>query len=120
MELRFKNRPACWAVLEPIFAARPTAEWMEILEAHSVPAGPIYTVDEVFEDPQVQHSGIVQKVDHPARGEVSLIGQPVTLSRTPAKLACASPDAGEHSDEILSEFGFTGGELGVLRASDVI
>ncbi|MEM1299003.1 MAG: CoA transferase [Pseudomonadota bacterium] len=120
MELRFENRPACWAALKPIFAARSTAEWMKILETHSVPAGPIYNVDEVFEDPQVQHSGIVQCVDHHARGEVKLIGQPVTLSRTPARLETASPDAGEHTNEVLAEFGFSPEEISGLRDADAI
>ena len=120
MQLRYHNRPECWAEIEPIFATRTTAEWVALLEAHSVPAGPIYKVDEVFEDPQVQHTGIVQTVDHPARGEVRLIGQPVTLSRTPAQLASASPDAGEHSDEVLSEFGFSPEEVAELRAAEAI
>ncbi|MEO1491349.1 MAG: CaiB/BaiF CoA-transferase family protein [Pseudomonadota bacterium] len=120
MELRYANRPACWAVLEPIFATRTTAAWMDVLEAHSVPAGPIYTVDEVFEDPQVKHSGIVQSVEHHARGKVDLVGQPVTLSRTPAQLSCASPDPGEHSDEVLAEFGFSTGEICALRGADVL
>jgi crotonobetainyl-CoA:carnitine CoA-transferase CaiB-like acyl-CoA transferase len=107
-------------MLKPLFAQRTTADWMEILEAHSVPAGPIYEVNEVFEDPQVVHSGIVQVVNHHARGEVRLVGQPVTLSRTPARLASASPDAGEHSDEVLTEFGFTQDEISALREKGAV
>ena len=119
-EDRYRNRPACWELLRPIFAAKTSAEWLEILEEHGVPVGPIYHVDEMFADPQVRHLGIAQTVTHHARGEVELIGQPVTLSRTPAALDVAAPDAGEHTDEILAEFGLTAGEIEKLRAGGAI
>ena len=111
---------ACWAVLKPIFAEKTTAEWLQILEAHGVPAGPIYTVDEMFGDPQVRHTGIVQSVDHYARGETQLVGQPINLSRTPAALDTAAPDAGEHSDEVLTGLGISADEIAALREAGVI
>jgi crotonobetainyl-CoA:carnitine CoA-transferase CaiB-like acyl-CoA transferase len=117
---RFRNRPQIWELLAPIFAARSTAEWLEILESHGVPVGPIYHVDEMFADPQVRHTGIAQTVTHHARGEIELIGQPVTLSRTPAALETASPDAGEHTDEVLAEYGFSAAEIAGLRAAGAI
>lgn len=120
MELRYRNRPACWAALKPIFAEKTTAEWMAIMEENSVPAGPIYTIDEMFEDSQVVHSGIVQNVTHPVRGEISLIGQPVTLSRTPATLDTAAPDAGADTDEVLAGFGLTAEEVTALRAAGAV
>ncbi len=120
LENRYQNREVCWALLAPIFAKKTTAEWLEVLEAHGVPAGPIYTVDEMFDDPQVRHTGIVQSVTHHARGETQLIGQPITLSRTPAALDAAAPDAGEHSDEILGELGLTATEIAALREAGVI
>ena len=120
MEDRYQNRARCWDVLGPIFAGKTTAQWMEILERHSVPAGPIYDVDEMFADPQVRHLGIAQTVTHHARGEVSLIGEPVTLSRTPATLDTAAPDAGEHTDEVLAEFGLSPAEIAGLRAVGAI
>ncbi len=120
MEIRYRNRPLVWDTLSPIFAEKTTAEWMEIMEKNSVPAGPIYTVDEMFEDPQVVHSGIVQSATHPVRGETRLIGQAVSLSRTPASIDVSAPDAGEHNDEVLAEFGFTADEIGSLRASGAL
>jgi len=120
LEARFDNRAACWALLAPIFAERTTADWLDLMEAHSVPAGPIYTVDEMFDDPQVRHTGIVQSVDHHARGKTQLVGQPVTLSRTPAAVETSAPDAGEHSDEILADLGLSAAEIAALREAGVI
>ncbi|MEL7467771.1 MAG: CoA transferase [Pseudomonadota bacterium] len=120
MEDRYRNRAACWDLLAPIFAVKTTPEWLEIMEAHGVPAGPIYSVDEMFADAHVQHTGIAQTVRHHARGETTLIGQPVTLSRTPASLETSAPDLGEHSVEVLMEFGLETDEIAALREAGTI
>ena len=120
MQDRYRNRPACWAALEPIFAERTTLEWLDLLETHGVPAGPIYDPGEMFDDPQVVHTGIVETVTHPARGETRLIGQPVTLSRTPASLDTAAPDVGADTDEVLLEFGFNTEEITQFRSSGAV
>jgi crotonobetainyl-CoA:carnitine CoA-transferase CaiB-like acyl-CoA transferase len=117
---RYRNRSECWTVLKPIFAAKSTVEWLDLLESFSVPAGPIYRVDEMFADPHVRHIGIAQTVHHHARGDTQLIGQPVNLSRTPATLDTSAPDAGEHTDEVLAEFGLTPEEVAVLRDAGAI
>lgn len=120
MEDRYKNRPACWAALEPVFAERSTLDWLDLLEEHGVPAGPIYTPGEMFDDTQVAHTGIAQAVTHHARGETQLLGQPVTLSRTPASLQVAAPDAGQETDEVLAEFGLSADEIAKLLGDGVI
>ena len=117
---RLENRPEVWAILRPIFAENSSAEWLDLLEQIDVPAGPIYKVDEMFEDPQVRHLGIAQSVLHPARGETRLIGQPLVLSRTPASLDTASPDPGEHTDEILADLGLGQVLIAELRAKRVV
>ena len=117
---RYRNRPQCWEALKPIFATRTSAEWLDLLERHGVPAGPIYHIDEMFADEQVHHLGIAQTVSHHARGDVRLIGQPVTLSRTPAALEAAAPDAGAHTDEVLAEFGLDAEEIRRLRESGAV
>lgn len=95
-------------------------EWVCALDKCSVPVGPIYHMDEMFADPQVKHSGFTQKVQHSKRGEISLIGQPVALSRTPAQISIASPDAGEHSDLILTELGYNAAQIGHLREGNIV
>ena len=100
--------------------ARGNREWIEILNRAGVPCGPIYRVDQVFADPQVKHLGVAQSVRHPVRGDIELVGQAVSLSRTPSKLKTAAPDRGDHTDEVLREFGFADDQIESLRDRGVI
>src|SRR3989440_3788271 len=77
---RSKNRDGLNAVLETYFVERPSAEWVEKLNAAGVPCGPIHSIDQVFADPQVQHLGIVQRME-----SLRVVGQPMTLGRTPSR-----------------------------------
>ena len=117
---RTTNRAEIWGFLRPIFATKTTTEWIDLLDGCGVPAGPIYTMEEVFDDPQVQHLGMAQSVEHPVRGNVRLVAQPVDLSRTPASIVSATPDAGEHTDEILNEFGISADRIASLRSNGAI
>jgi crotonobetainyl-CoA:carnitine CoA-transferase CaiB-like acyl-CoA transferase len=117
---RLERRSDLWLILAPIFAQRTTTEWVEALENVGVPAGPIYKMNEVFDDPQVRHSGIATTVHHPARGDTKLIGQPVKLSRTPASIYVSAPDAGEHSVTVLTELGLSAKEIADLRNRNII
>ena len=85
-----------------------------------MPAGPIYSVDAVFDDPQVQHLGIAQPVSHPAIGDIRVVGQPVSLSRTPSSIATPTPDAGDHNLEILTALGFDETAIAGLKAEGAI
>ena len=86
--------------------AQTTAYWVDYLLEHGVPCGPIYTMDQVFDDPQVQHIGATVKVHHPILGEITLLNQGIQLSRTPANMKSSSPLKGQHNDEILEELGY--------------
>ncbi len=88
---RLANRPRLKGVLDQIFASETSQVWLDRLEGHGVPAGPIYRMNEVFDDPQVRHLAIAQPVMHPVRGEIRLVGEPVTLSRTPASIVSPLP-----------------------------
>ncbi|TFL16527.1 CaiB/BaiF CoA transferase family protein [Jannaschia formosa] len=119
-EARSERRSEVWDMLAPVFAERTTADWVEALEAASVPAGPIYRMDEVFADAQVRHLGMAAAVQHPVRGETRLVAQPVHLSRTPAAIHVSAPDAGAHSDAILADLGLSEDEIAALRDKAVI
>ena len=117
---RSQNRKALNAAIEAITVGRDSADWIEQLNKAGVPAGPIYAMDQVFADPQVRHLGLAQPVEHPSLGHLELVGQAVTLSRTPSRLATASPDPGEHTDAILRELGYSGPDIADLRDRRVI
>jgi crotonobetainyl-CoA:carnitine CoA-transferase CaiB-like acyl-CoA transferase len=119
-KLRSDNRKALNAAIEAITEKHDSAEWIERFNKAGVPAGPIYAMDQVFADPQVRHLGIAQPVDHPTLGRLELVGQAVTLSRTPSRLRTASPEPGEHSDQILRELGYSDGDIAGLRERRVV
>src|SRR3954447_7012993 len=119
-KLRSDNRKALNATIEEITQTRDSAEWIERLNTAGVPSGPIYSIDQVFADPQVRHIGIAQPVEHPALENVELVGQAVTLSRTRSRLRTASPEAGEHTNQILRELGYGYSDLAGLRQRGVI
>ena len=117
---RTRNRPQIKALIAPIFATRTSADWLERLEAEGVPAGPIYRVDEVFADPQVQHLGIAVPLKDVERGDVRVVGQPIVMSRTPAGVVSGVPEQGEHTRDILKEFGYSETEIARLRDRKIV
>jgi crotonobetainyl-CoA:carnitine CoA-transferase CaiB-like acyl-CoA transferase len=118
--LRSQNRVALNAAIEAVTVTRDSADWIERFNAAGVPAGPIYAMDQVFADPQVKHLGIAQPVKHSTLGQMELVGQAVTLSRTPSRLASASPEAGEHTDAILRDLGYSNSDIAGLRERHVV
>jgi formyl-CoA transferase len=120
-QLRSKNRKACNADIDRYLAGRTSAEWIEILNKAGVPCGPIYSVDQVFADPQVEHLGMDWSIEtHDERGTLHVVAQPVSLSRTPSQLAAAPPQLGEHTDAVLAEFGFSADEIEQLKQAKVL
>jgi formyl-CoA transferase len=100
--------------------ADTSAAWVDRLNAAGVPCGPILRMDEVFADPQVRHLGAAASVEHPRLGPLSLLNQAVRMSRTPASLATATPERGEHTDEVLRELGLDDAAIGALRRDRVV
>jgi len=118
--LRSKNRDALNAEINEYTVRRTSAEWIERLNEAGVPCGPIYSIDQMFADPQVKHLGIAQSVKTKNKTEMTMVGQPVTLSRTPSRLALAPPSLGEHTTAVLREFGFSAKDIAALRAAQAI
>ena len=117
---RSTNRHTLNAALEAVTRTRTSAEWVETLEREGVPCGPIYAMDQVFADPQVQHLRMAQAVPHPQLGDIALVGQAIKLSRTPAELKTAAAALGEHTDQVLAELGRTPEEIAALHAEGVV
>ncbi|MEO7727119.1 MAG: CaiB/BaiF CoA-transferase family protein [Burkholderiales bacterium] len=119
-ELRSQNRAACNRALCEFTVTRSSSEWLMVFEPAGVAAGPIYKMDEVFADPQVRHLHMAVSVRHPALGDVELVGQPFTLTRTPSELRSTPPACGEHTDEILRELGYHDEQITDLRKRLVV
>ena len=115
-----KNRDACNAAIEARLAGKTSAEWIDIFNAAGVPCGPIYSIDQVFADVQVKHLGIAQNATRPDGKEQTFVGQPFALSRTPSKIVATPPEAGQHTDEVLKEFGFADNEMAELHATNAV
>ena len=118
-EARRQNRDALNAHIESYTVARTSAEWVERLNEDGVPCGPIYSIDQVFADPQVRHLGIVREIATSDR-TLRVVGQPVSLSRTPSAVVSPPPARGEHTAEVLREFGFGDTEIERLRTEKII
>ena len=117
---RSKNRDALNAALSEYTEKLSTTALVDLMNEAGVPTGPIYTIDQVFADPQVNHLGIAQPVTHPELGPINLVGQPFTLSRTPGTLRTPTPERGEHTRDVLAELGLSGEEIAALQARNVI
>jgi formyl-CoA transferase len=117
---RSKNRDALNAAISVCTAKRSTEEWVNDLNAAGVPCGPIYSVDQMFADAQVQHLGLAQDVPNDQDRKITLVGQPFTLSRTPSHMAARPPEVGEQTEELLTEFGFSADEISTLKEAKVV
>jgi len=119
-EARSKNRDALGVEIDSYLTGETSAEWVDRLNKAGVPCGPIYSIDRVFADPQVQHLGIVQSVTMKDKSKMRLLGQPVGLSRTPSRLVARPPDLGEHTNAILKEFGFSARDIAALHKAKAL
>jgi crotonobetainyl-CoA:carnitine CoA-transferase CaiB-like acyl-CoA transferase len=117
---RSKNRKALNAEINKLTEKKSSETWVKEFNAAGVPCGPIYSIDQMFGDAQVKHLGMAQDVPNPEGRHIRLVGQPVTLSRTPSKMAARPPEFGEHTEEVLTEFGFGADEIADLRKRKVV
>jgi crotonobetainyl-CoA:carnitine CoA-transferase CaiB-like acyl-CoA transferase len=119
-DLRSKNRDALNAAIEAKTVGKTSAQWIDIFNKAGVPCGPIYSIDQMFADPQVKHLGIAQSAMRPDGKAQTFVGQPVALSRTHSKIVATPPSQGQHTDEVLKEFGFADQEITELHKAKVV
>ena len=117
---RSKNRDALNAAIGKLTEKKSTNTWVKELNEAGVPCGPIYSIDQMFDDAQVKHLGIAQHVPNDENRHIQLVGQPVMLSRTPSSMAARPPEFGEQTEEVLAEFGFGKDEIAELRQRKVV
>jgi len=117
---RSENRKALNAEIDIYTAKKSSAEWIDIFNKAGVPCGPIYSIDQVFADPQVKHLGIAQSVRKKDKSTLNVVAQPVLLSRTKSRIAAPPPELGQHTNEVLKEFGFSAKQIAALRKANAI
>ncbi|HEY8707523.1 MAG TPA: CoA transferase, partial [Burkholderiaceae bacterium] len=112
--------------LKPIFArieqwtmTRTKFEAMEILNKYDIPCGPILSMQEIAREPALRATGTIVEVDHPTRGKYLTVGNPIKMSDSPTDVT-RSPLLGEHTDEVLSQLGYSAEDIEKLREERVI
>jgi crotonobetainyl-CoA:carnitine CoA-transferase CaiB-like acyl-CoA transferase len=117
---RQQNLPALVERMNAVLGTRSRAEWLAAFDAAGVPAGPVHSIGEALAHPQTLARGMVVETTHPQAGPVKSIGCPIRFSATPATVTRPAPLLGEHTREVLREFGFAAGEIDALAAAGVV
>jgi formyl-CoA transferase/CoA:oxalate CoA-transferase len=119
-DMRLANFEEFRARVERALAGATTAEWLERFERAQIASGPVYELDEVFDDPQVKHLGLVAEIEQPGYGRARMLTFPVRASGTPAAIRRPAPLLGEHTADVLGELGLDAGEIERLAAAGAI
>jgi crotonobetainyl-CoA:carnitine CoA-transferase CaiB-like acyl-CoA transferase len=120
-EKRVENRDTLIPIIQEKLLKKPRDSWLKNLREAGFPSAPVYSIDEVFSDPQVLHREMIVEMEHPKAGIIKQIGTPFKLSKSPAELSGAPPDLSEHTNEILSKLcGYSENKINSLRKNGVI
>ena len=117
--LRGRNKEALNELIAGALRAKTSREWFEIIVAAGLPCGPVYSIKDAFADPQVRELRIARSVTHPRLGEIELVAQPCEMTGFDRAIRTATPDLGEHNDEILQSLGYQPEEIEKLKAAGV-
>ena len=117
--LRARNKEALNEMIAGALRAKTSREWFELLVEAGLPCGPVYSIKDVFADPQVQELRIARSVAHPRLGEIDLVAQPCEMTGFDRAIRTATPDLGEHNHEILESLGYKPDEIEKLKAAGI-
>jgi len=117
---RSADRAAVNAAIGEVTRTQSAAHWIELFERNGIPAGPIYSIDQVFADPQIQHLGMATPVEHPRLGRTRLVASALSLSGVSKAIRTPTPDAGAHTAEVLRGLGYTDAEIEGLREKGAV
>jgi len=117
---RIANRDDLVALLDKVFLTKSRDEWVKLLEEADQMVAPVNTYAELAADPQALANGYICQFDDPVKGPTKLTGMPVELSKTPGKIRCLPPDLGEHTNEILQDFGYSWEEIAQFTSDEVV
>jgi crotonobetainyl-CoA:carnitine CoA-transferase CaiB-like acyl-CoA transferase len=118
--LRGRNKEALNEMIATALRARTSREWFDLIVEAGLPCGPVYNVKEVFADPQVESLQIARPVTHVRLGEISLVAQPCQITGYDRAIRSATPDLGEHNDQILKTLGYSAEDIAKMKAGGVI
>jgi len=117
---RSADRAAVNVAIGEVTRTQSAAHWIELFERNGIPAGPIYSIDQVFADPQIQHLGMATPVEHPRLGRTRLVASALSLSGVSKAIRTPTPDAGAHTAEVLRGLGYTDAEIEGLREKGAV
>jgi crotonobetainyl-CoA:carnitine CoA-transferase CaiB-like acyl-CoA transferase len=117
---RSANRAELTELIGSVLKTRGTADWVEAMNQAGVPCGPVYRMDEVFADPQVQHLVMTEQVQHPVLGRLDIVRNAVRMTGASPTVRAPSPDAGDHTAAVLAELGYPPAQIDRFRADGVV
>ena len=112
---RMRNLQELYAILDEAFQKKTSSEWMALLQEADCICAPVATYEDLLRDPQVRANEYIVEVDHPTQGRIPVAGAPWRFSDTPAEIAPAAPELGQHTEEILQDLGYSWEQIGALR-----
>lgn len=119
-EKRLEHNDEIYNILESVISTKERDEWVKVMRDNDVPCAPVNDREEIFSHPQFLENRLIEKVDDPRIGKLRMFGIPVNLSQNPGQIRRVAPDFGQHTDEILTELGYSQGEIDTLRQKGVI
>ncbi len=117
---RSTDRKAINAAIGEITRTKPAAHWIELFEGAGIPCGPIYTIDQVFADPQVKHLGMARPMNSPAVGATEVVASAINISGYSRDIRTPTPEAGASTDEVLRSVGYDDDQIAAMRAKGMI